>query len=242
LWHDAIFRGVIVSLSISAGLSPQSFSPLSRLQNELTSEVASGAIGSGDQPALSSALNDIDTALKSQTPSPGSPPSPGAIKAKIDDLIAGEVKGGKLTSAQADELKTVFAKAFQGGPSGPGGPHGPGGSGGPHGAGGPGGGGSAGGAKKTDNADPADTNGDGVVSPEERSAYDDAHPLQADAKADAGVTSLGGSGSSSKSDTSKVLSDFLKSVQDSLGKISNYSTNGQSVASQLQSQILDYQA
>jgi len=234
-----------VSLSISAGLSPQTSSPLSRLQNELTSEVASGAIGSGNQPALSSALNDIDTALKSQAPSSGSPPSPSAIKAKIDDLIAGEVKDGKLTSAQADELKTVFAKAFQGGPSGRGGPRGPGasggphgarGSGGPHGAGGPGGGGSAGGAKKSDAAEPADTNGDGVVSAEERSAYDDAHPLQADAKASSG------SDSSSKSDTSKVLSDFLKSVQTSLGKISNYSANGQSLASQLQSQILDYQA
>ena len=56
------------------------------------------------------------------------------------------------------------------------------------------------------------------------------------------MTSSGGSDISSKSDTSKVLSDFLKSVQDSLGKISNYSTNGQSVALQLQSQILDYQA
>ena len=102
-----------MSLSISAGLSPQSFPPLSRLQNELTSEVASGAIGSGDQPTLSSALNDIDTALKSQAPSPSSPPSPGAIKAKIDDLIAGEVKDGKLTSAQADELKTSSPRPFK---------------------------------------------------------------------------------------------------------------------------------
>ena len=235
-----------MSLSISGGFSPQSFSPLSRLQNELTSEVTTGAIGSGDQPALSSALNEIDTALKSNAPSPSAPPSPNSIKAKIDDLIAGQVKDGKLTSAQADELKTVFAKAVQGGPGGPGGPADPGGpgggSGGPHGAGGPGGGGSAGGGKKAASADPADTNGDGVVTAQERSAYDTAHPLQADAKADPGVASLGGGNSSSKSDTSKVMADFLKSVRDSLGKTSNYGTNGQSVASPLQSQILDYQA
>jgi len=49
------------------------------------------------------------------------------MKSKIDDLIAGEVQNGKLTSDQAEELKNVFAKVFshgggpQGGPGGPGG-------------------------------------------------------------------------------------------------------------------------
>ena len=107
--------------SISSAMGAQSFSPLSRLQSELTSEVSSGAISSGDQSALSSALNDIDASLKSQAQSGGSRPSPGAMKSKIDSLIAGEVKDGKLTSAQADELKNVFANAFQGGPGGAGG-------------------------------------------------------------------------------------------------------------------------
>jgi hypothetical protein len=92
--------------SISSATYQSSFqSPLNLLQNELSSEVSSGAISSGDQSALSSALSDIDTVLKSQAPSGGSPPSPGAMKSKIDGLIAGEVKDGKLTSAQADELK-----------------------------------------------------------------------------------------------------------------------------------------
>ena len=119
--------------SIAATGLSQQMSPLQRLQDELTSEVSSGAISANDESALSSALTDIDSELKSQAPSAGSgsPPSPDAMKTKIDDLIANEVSNGKLTSAQADELKNVFAQAFKGGPGGPGGPHGHGGPGGP---------------------------------------------------------------------------------------------------------------
>lgn len=136
--------------SISSVGAMQSFNPLSRLQDELTSEVSSGTVSSGDQSALSSALTDIDTAMKSgAAATDGTPPSPAAMKAKIDSLIAGEVKDGKLTSAQADELKGVFAQAFAGGPGGPGG----------------------GGSSKT-STDPADTNGDGTVSAAEQAAYD----------------------------------------------------------------------
>lgn len=122
--------------SIAATGLSQQMSPLQRLQDELTSEVSSGTIGAGDQSALSAALTDIDSAMKSQAPSAGSgsPPSPDAMKSKIDDLIANEVSNGKLTSDQADELKNVFAQAFKGGPGGHGGP------GGPRGPGGPGGG------------------------------------------------------------------------------------------------------
>ena len=67
-----------------------------------------------------------------QSASGTQPPSPGDMQSKIDSLIAGEVSNGKLTSAQADELKNVFAKAFKGGPHGAGGPPagGPGGAGG----------------------------------------------------------------------------------------------------------------
>jgi hypothetical protein len=87
------------------------------LQNELQSEVSSGAVSANDQDALSAALDDINSTLRSQRPQPGSArPSPDEMKSKIDDLIAGEVQNGKLTSDQAEELKNVFAKAFSHGP------------------------------------------------------------------------------------------------------------------------------
>ena len=107
--------------SISSVGNMQSFNPLSRLQDELTSEVSAGTISADDQSALSSALNDIDASMQSDGQS-GTRPSPGSMKTKIDNLIAGEVSDGKLTSAQAQELKNVFANAFKGGPGGPGGP------------------------------------------------------------------------------------------------------------------------
>src|SRR5262249_17510436 len=104
-------------------------SPLQKLQDELQSEVSSGAISSSDQAALSSALDDIDSALqssKASDQSSGTRPSPGDLQSKIDDLIAGEVSSGKLTSDQATELQGVFKAAFangpQGGPQGAGGP------------------------------------------------------------------------------------------------------------------------
>lgn len=116
-------------------------SPRELLQKELASEVAAGTISSTDQTALSSALDDIDSSLKSERSSAAGsqPPSPDEMKSKIDDLIAGEVSDGKLTSDQADELKNVFANAFSGsgGPGGPGGMGGPGGPGGARGHGGP---------------------------------------------------------------------------------------------------------
>jgi len=114
-----------------ASTSLQQFqSPLTLLQNELQSEVSAGTISSTDKQALSSALKDIDSALKSQAASgsPGSqPPSPSDITSKINDLIQSEVKNGKLTDSQASELKNIFANALQArGPGGPGGPEGPG--------------------------------------------------------------------------------------------------------------------
>jgi len=57
--------------SISS-LSYQQQSPLTTLQNELASQVSSGAISSSDQSALSSALTDINSALQNNTSS--SPP------------------------------------------------------------------------------------------------------------------------------------------------------------------------
>jgi len=123
--------------SISAASTNTYQSPLQKLQDELLSEVNSGAISSSDKDALSSALTDIDSAMQASRASDqasGTRPSPDQLKSKIDDLIAGEVSSGKLTSDQATELQGVFKAAFANGPGEAGGPGGPGGS---RGAGGP---------------------------------------------------------------------------------------------------------
>ena len=120
--------------SISAASIHSFQSPLQRLQDELQSEVKSGAISSSDQDALAAALTDIDTAIQAGRASDeagGTRPSPGDLKSKIDDLINGEVSSGKLTSDQATELQGIFKAAFAHGPGGAGGQGGPGGAGGP---------------------------------------------------------------------------------------------------------------
>jgi hypothetical protein len=120
--------------SISAASTNTYQSPLQKLQDELLSEVNSGAIKSSDKDALSAALTDIDSAMQASRASDqasGTRPSPDQLKSKIDDLIAGEVSSGKLTSDQATELQGVFKAAFANGPGGAGGPGGPGGAGGP---------------------------------------------------------------------------------------------------------------
>jgi hypothetical protein len=101
--------------SISAPSSNSYQSPLQKLQDALQSEVNSGAIGSSDQSALSSALSDIDQGMRSGKSS-GGRASPDALKSKIDDLIQNEVSAGKLTSDQATELQGVFKAAFANGP------------------------------------------------------------------------------------------------------------------------------
>lgn len=123
------FEGIsgLKMTSISAASTSSYLSPLDLLKKELQSEVSSGKISSTDQTALSTALDDIDSALKGGADSSGgsssSSKSPGDLQSKIDDLISGEVSSGKLTSDQATELKNVFSNAFaSGGPGGPGGP------------------------------------------------------------------------------------------------------------------------
>ena len=111
--------------SISAASINTYQSPLQKLQDELLSEVKSGAIKSSDQDALASALTDINSAMQASRASDqasGTRPSPDRLKSKIDDLIAGEVSSGKLTSDQATELQGIFKAAFANGPGGAGGP------------------------------------------------------------------------------------------------------------------------
>jgi hypothetical protein len=120
--------------SISAASTNSYQSPLQKLQDELQSEVNSGAVNSSDKDALSAALTDIDSAMQASRASDqasGTRPSPADMESKIDDLIASQVSSGKLTSDQATELQGIFKAAFANGPGGAGG------SGGPRGAGGP---------------------------------------------------------------------------------------------------------
>jgi hypothetical protein len=120
--HTRTFGAIMTS--ISATSSSAYLTPLQKLQNELQTEVSSGAIGSSDQDALSSALKDIDSSLQSSRSSDQSGASqsaPGDLKSKIDNLIAGEVSSGKLTSDQATELQGVFKAAFADGSGGAGG-------------------------------------------------------------------------------------------------------------------------
>jgi hypothetical protein len=120
--------------SISAASGSNYQSPLERLQDELQSEANSGVTSSSDQGALSQAVTDIDASLQSDgagNPTGNSNSAPGELKSKIDNLIAGEVSSGKLTSDQATELQGVFKTAFaNGGASG--GTSGPDGAGGAH--------------------------------------------------------------------------------------------------------------
>uniref|UniRef100_E6VLN7 Uncharacterized protein n=1 Tax=Rhodopseudomonas palustris (strain DX-1) TaxID=652103 RepID=E6VLN7_RHOPX len=104
--------------SISSAASGSYLSPLQMLQKELASEVSAGTVNSTDADALSTALQDIDTALQSNraSGSAGSPPSD--MKSKIDDLIAAEVSNGTLTSDQAAELQSLFQNTFAGGAAG----------------------------------------------------------------------------------------------------------------------------
>jgi hypothetical protein len=151
--------------SISAASINTYQSPLQKLQDELLSEVNSGAISSSDKDALSAALTDIDSAMQASRASDqasGTRPSPDEFKSKIDDLIAGEVSSGKLTSDQATELQGIFKAAFANGPGGAGGPGGPGGAGGPP-PGGPGGPPPTDGASSSDDSSSSTTSIDDIL-------------------------------------------------------------------------------
>ncbi|NVO13670.1 MAG: hypothetical protein HXX10_06515 [Rhodoplanes sp.] len=198
----------------AAGLQSQAFSsPRDRLQNELLSEISSGTVSASDQSALSSALDSIDSALKStgeSSRSAGSaPPSPDEMKAKITDLINQQVKSGALTSDQADELSNIFDSAFKNGAGGPGGAGGAGGP--PPGGPPPGGGGAGPGASSsTDNTPSSDS-------------------------------SSSDSSSSTDSAVAKLLAEFLDAVQQSTSSSSGYDANGKS--SRLSSAlVVDFQS
>ena len=101
--------------SISALSSTSYQSPLQKLQDELQSEVNSGAVSSSDQSALSSALNDIDSALQggqADASSGSTNTSPGDLKSKIDSLIANDGIG-KVVDLGHTSFEPFFTLAGQ---------------------------------------------------------------------------------------------------------------------------------
>src|SRR5438552_8353470 len=198
--------------SISAASAQSYQSPLQKLQDELLSEVKSGAISSSDKDALAQALNDIDSSMQSSRASDqasGTRPSPSDLKSKIDDLINGEVSSGKLTSDQATELQGVFKAAFANGPGGAGGPGGPGG------AGGPGGPGDAGGpppgpppsdsASSSDDSSSSMTSADDILKQFLQSLQEQ---LSASSSTSYGATGSSSTSSSNSSSFSALLIDY----------------------------------
>jgi hypothetical protein len=120
-----MFRGFqtfgVAMSSISATSNSNYLTPQQLLQDELQQEISSGAISSSDGNALSSALNDIGSALQSGSTDGAAAAgntSPGDIQSKVNSLIANEVSSGKLTQQQATELQGLFQNAFGGNGSG----------------------------------------------------------------------------------------------------------------------------
>ena len=127
------------SISFSGSVSRPDFSTLRKqFDTRIDADVTSGKISSDDATAIKSAEDGLsklfDSTSSASTPSSSSF-DPSQLKTKVNSFIDGEVKSGKLTSAQADELKSVLQKGAPGGPGGADGPKG-GGHGGPGGAGG----------------------------------------------------------------------------------------------------------
>ena len=125
------------SISFSGSVSRPDFSTLRKqFDTRIDADVTSGKISSDDATAIKSAEDGLsklfDSTSSASTPNSSSF-DPSQLKTKVNSFIDGEVKSGKLTSAEADELKSVLQK---GAPGGPGGADGPKGHGGPGGAGG----------------------------------------------------------------------------------------------------------
>lgn len=229
------------SISSAAASHAQRTSPLERLQTELASEVSASTVSTSDSDALSSAIKDIDSSLKSAgeaAQSSGTRPSPSDIKSKIDELIASQVSDGKLTSDQADELKNVFAQAFAKGPGGTqgGGPGGGiadalgGGQGGPGGGGHGGPGGPRGAGGPPPGGPPP---GGGAGGPDSASSSSDSTDSTDDSSS---------SSSSTESDVIQLLKEFVKAVQNQLSKSSaSYDSSGQN-SKVTASLVVDYQS
>ncbi|GJE17392.1 hypothetical protein [Methylobacterium marchantiae] len=91
----------------------------------IAGDVSTGSISAADGAALSSALDSIDSSLKSgssgSTGGTSTRLDPSQIQDKISGLIDDQVSSGSLTSDQAETLKSLF-EANAPGKGGPGGP------------------------------------------------------------------------------------------------------------------------
>jgi hypothetical protein len=86
------------------------------LKARISNAASSGQVSKADGAAIGSALGDIASQLQSSSPPSGTQASgPGQFRKKIDGLINGEVASGKLTDAQATELKDLLQPG-KGGP------------------------------------------------------------------------------------------------------------------------------
>jgi hypothetical protein len=108
--------------SISSTLASFLQPPGSKVQSRLQSAVSSSSISAADQTALSGAITDIFSQLTGAstattaatttiTAASGTTAAPASMKDRVDGAIDNEVSSGKLTSDQATELKSLFAKA-----------------------------------------------------------------------------------------------------------------------------------
>ena len=87
----------------------QQMSPQAKLGEELQNMVESGEISTEDQEALSGALYEIGSELKSSRPEIRTErPSKEEMQAKIDGLINEQVESGELTEEQAEQLSSLF--------------------------------------------------------------------------------------------------------------------------------------
>ena len=101
------------SISFSSSFAKPDVSAIRKqIDKTIDKDVTSGKISSDDAKAIKSAEDNISKLFDASSSATGAGSSfdPSQFKSKIDTLIDGQVKSGKLTSAQADELKWCCRK------------------------------------------------------------------------------------------------------------------------------------
>lgn len=238
-----------MTTALSLASLTQTYSTVSSAKTELTTEVENGTVSSSEQTALSSAIDDIGTALQSDS----SDRTSTALLDKINTLIASKVEDGTLTEDEADDLTNIFANAIGGSAAAGGGATAgtsdtsesddstsatseasASGS-----AGGAGGAGGGGGSSSSGLTDPADANGDGTVTTAEQMAYDLAHPDFSDAPAETDEAITVQSTTETSSSSAK-LAELLETITSTLNQSSAYQQNGTTAAANSEAFVVDF--